>query len=104
MSADEVRLGEIIDDYCPRCRLLLNHVVAGMAAGQAQKVVCQTCFNEHTYKYGKGGRRKPAEKVSLFDEVLAKMAPIKTDQPPTSRKRKEGTEARYITRHPNKRK
>jgi len=24
------RLGDTIDDYCPRCRLLLNHAVASL--------------------------------------------------------------------------
>ncbi len=29
-----VRLGDVIDDYCPRCRLLLNHDVASLASGE----------------------------------------------------------------------
>ena len=29
-----LRLGDVIDDYCPRCRLLLNHDVASMTGRQ----------------------------------------------------------------------
>ena len=104
MSADEIRLGEMIDDYCPRCRLLLNHVVAGMAEGRVQKVTCQTCFDEHHYRHGKGGRKKASGKASLFDEVLAKMGPMQAGSPPASKKEEERFEARYISRHPTRKK
>lgn len=104
MSADEIRPGEMIDDYCPRCRLLLNHAVAGMAEGRVQKVICQTCLNEHNYKHGKGGRKKASSKASLFDEVLAKLSPTQAGSPSASRKRNEGIEARYISRHPGRKK
>ena len=102
MSADEIRLGGIIDDYCSRCRLLLNHAVASMAEGRVQKVICQTCFTEHPYKHGKGGKKKPAKKAELFDEVLAKIGPTEAASPPASSKRKERIEARYISRHPSR--
>ena len=26
-----LRLGDVVDDYCPRCRLLLNHDIASLA-------------------------------------------------------------------------
>ncbi len=104
MSADEIRLGEMIDDYCPRCRLLLNHAVAGMAEGRVRKVTCQTCFDEHNYRHGKGGRKKASGKASLFDEVLAKMGPTQAGSPPASRNGEERIEARYISRHPTRKK
>ena len=28
MSDRPLRLGDVLDDYCPRCRLLLNHDIA----------------------------------------------------------------------------
>ena len=32
------RLGDVIDDYCPRCRLLLNHDVASLTGEHIAKV------------------------------------------------------------------
>ena len=42
-----LRLGDVIDDYCPRCRLLLNHDIASLTSGQVAKVTCRTCHNAH---------------------------------------------------------
>ena len=36
------RLGDVIDDYCPRCRLLLNHDVTSLFADEVAKVTCRT--------------------------------------------------------------
>ena len=35
MADRSPRLGDVIDDYCPRCRLLLNHDVASLARRRA---------------------------------------------------------------------
>ena len=40
-----------IDDYCPRCRLLLNHDVASLVGGAVAKVTCRTCYNTHDYRH-----------------------------------------------------
>jgi hypothetical protein len=69
MSDRAPRLGDTIDDYCSRCKLLLNHAVVGMAGDQVKKVRCRTCRDEHAYRQGKAGRKK--DKVAaLFEEVL----------------------------------
>ncbi len=101
MSEDQTRLGDIIDDYCPRCRLMLNHAVAGMSDSEVQKVICQTCFSEHAYKHGKGSKKKSSAPTSLFDQVLAKVTPADR-QPPTTTKKKTTSTPRYIRRHPSK--
>src|SRR3990172_6710738 len=61
------RLGDLIDDHCPRCRLLLNHAIASMVKDQVVKVVCQTCYSEHAYQRGQGGKKKPHARATLFD-------------------------------------
>lgn len=68
------RLGDLIDDHCPRCRLLLNHAVASMMNGQVVKVICQTCYTEHAYLRGEGGKKKAAPRSTLFDQVLSKVS------------------------------
>ena len=70
----ELRLGDIIDDYCSKCRLITNHSVVSIVAGVAAKVQCRTCYNEHKYRHAKAvTRKKPNEKADLFAAVLAKI-------------------------------
>jgi hypothetical protein len=90
MSDRILRLGDVIDDYCPRCRLLLNHDVASIAEGRAAKVTCRTCHNTHDYRDGqlpvRRKTKKEQESQSLIDRVLAGMPapPPATPPPPTT--------------------
>src|SRR5579863_5934466 len=102
MAQPEYRLGDLIDDYCLRCKLLLNHAIASMMDGQVVKVICQTCFTEHAYRRGEGGKKKPGNsRTTLFDQVLAAAAPAEAEvpAPPPTPKKKTAAPARYITRH-----
>jgi len=71
------RLGDVIDDYCPRCRLLLNHDVTSLFGDDVAKVTCRTCHNTHDYRHAQvPPRRKSAkkeDKKSLMEQVLASM-------------------------------
>jgi DNA-directed RNA polymerase subunit M/transcription elongation factor TFIIS len=83
MPERPTRLGEVIDDYCPRCRLMLNHDIASLNDGTVAKVTCRTCYNTHDYRGGQlpARRRSTATKPdnqSLMDQVLAGI----THQPP----------------------
>jgi hypothetical protein len=102
MSNLPPRLGDLIDDYCPRCRLLLNHAVASMVENQVAKVICQTCLSEHAYMDGKEAKKKKTPRETLFDQVLAKAAPVTAADPALVEKKKPAAEARYITRHKSK--
>ena len=78
MPERPLRLGDVLDDYCPRCRLLLNHDVASLLNGGVAKVTCRTCFNTHDYKQGQVPPKRSAKKKEtqkLMDQVLASMAP-----------------------------
>lgn len=70
METRRVRLGDVVDDYCPRCRLIMNHGVVGMIGDEVKKVRCNTCLSEHQYRHGQlpASRRKARGK--LFEEVL----------------------------------
>lgn len=100
MSGPPLRLGDLIDDYCPRCKLLLNHAVASMVESQVAKVICQTCLSEHAYMHGKD-RKKPPGRTTLFDQVLAGAAPPETPDPAPPKKQPDHV-ARYISRHKGK--
>jgi hypothetical protein len=75
MDGREVRLGDLLDDYCPRCRHLLDHAVASMVGTQVAKVICQTCYTEHVFRHGEGGKKKSDPRATLFDQVLSKFSP-----------------------------
>jgi hypothetical protein len=82
-----LRLGEVIDDYCPRCRLLMNHDVASLSGDQVAKVTCRTCYNTHDYRHAQVPTRRKAKKddpKSLMDQVLASMPapPVPSAAPP----------------------
>lgn len=89
MMKNVPRIGDVIDDWCPRCRLLLNHGVVGMVDGEVKKVRCLTCDHEHPYRHGKGKRRKKESEdiKSLFDQLLKTMP--KPPAPPESKGRKK---------------
>jgi Zn-finger nucleic acid-binding protein len=78
------RLGDVIDDYCPRCRLLLNHDVTSLYGGEVAKVTCRTCHDTHDYRHAQvpaKRKSKKDEKQSLVEQVLASMP--KPPEPPS---------------------
>lgn len=61
MEQRRLRLGDILDDYCPRERRVTNHVVVAMIEDEIKQTRCSTCDAEHPYKGGKAPRRRKAE-------------------------------------------
>ena len=77
MEQRPLRLGDILDDYCPRERRVTNHAVVAMIEEDVKQTRCTTCDAEHVYKGGKAPRRKKSDSTgALYKEVLAGM----TDQ------------------------
>jgi hypothetical protein len=67
----QLRLGDILDDYCPRERRLANHTVVAMVGDEVRLTRCTTCDTEHPYKGGKVPRqRKKTPAQAAYDEVL----------------------------------
>ena len=72
MEQRRLRLGDILDDYCPRERRVTNHAVVAMIEEDVRQTRCTTCDAEHVYKGGKAPRRKKADSTgALYKEVLA---------------------------------
>jgi hypothetical protein len=72
MEQRPLRLGDILDDYCPRERRVTNHAVVAMIEDTVKQTRCTTCDAEHPYKGGQAPRRKKKETPSaLYKEVLA---------------------------------
>ena len=83
MEQRRLRLGDILDDYCPRERRLTNHAVVAMIEETVKQTRCTTCDAEHVYKGGKVPRRRKKETpAALYKEVLAGMP--ETESPPSS--------------------
>ena len=78
MQQRQPRLGDILDDYCPRERRVTNHVVVAMIGDDVKQTRCSTCDADHDYKHAKVPRpRKKSEPAALYSQVLAAVAPKK---------------------------
>lgn len=50
MQQRRLRLGDILDDYCPRERRITNHAVVAMIDDEVKQTRCTTCDADHEYK------------------------------------------------------
>ena len=50
MQQRRPRLGDILDDYCPRERRITNHVIVAMIDDKVKQTRCTTCDADHEYK------------------------------------------------------
>lgn len=72
----EYRLGDIIDDYCVRCKRIMNHAVVSVMNNEPAKVRCRTCHSDHDYRHELAPPPKvDPRKQALFNEVLKKVDP-----------------------------
>jgi len=73
MQQRQLRLGDILDDYCPRERRVTNHAVVAMIGADVRQTRCTTCDAEHEYKHAKvpRQRRKADTPAALYAQVAA---------------------------------
>jgi hypothetical protein len=84
MQQRRLRLGDILDDYCPRERRITNHAIVAMIDDQVKQTRCTTCDADHEYKQARvpPPRRKkesPAEHIAeeaASTETLTEAIPI----------------------------
>src|SRR5215468_12619112 len=72
----EPRLGDDIDDFCVRCKRVMNHAIVSVMNAEPAKVRCRTCHSDHDFRH----EQPPPPKVDLrkqaaFNEVLKKVDP-----------------------------
>jgi len=70
MEQRSLRLGDVVDDYCPCERRVTNHVIVVLDADAIRQTRCNTCDAEHEYKEAKVPRRKKGETSDLAGGVL----------------------------------
>src|SRR5712675_1467965 len=72
MQQRRLRLGDILDDYCPRERRITNHAVVAMIEDEVKQTRCTTCDADHDYKQARipAQRRKKAGASALDGQVV----------------------------------
>jgi hypothetical protein len=72
MQQRQLRLGDSLDDYCPRERRVTNHAVVAMVGVEVKQTRCTTCDAEHEYKGAKVPplRKKKDAPPALHKQVL----------------------------------
>src|SRR5580704_19793738 len=73
----DVRLGDDVDDFCVRCKRIMNHAVVSVMNAEPAKVRCRTCHSDHDFRHEQAPPPKvDLRKQALFQEVLAKVDPL----------------------------
>jgi hypothetical protein len=75
----EKRLGDIIDDFCIKCRRLTNHAIVSLVGNEAAKVRCRTCYHDHDYRHEQAPPSKK-ELKKLEEEAKAAQALAEAEQ------------------------
>src|SRR5215207_11026127 len=71
MQQRRLRLGDILDDYCPRERRITNHAVVALVEDQVKQTRCTTCDADHEYKQARVPARRKKDGGALIAEVGA---------------------------------
>ena len=64
------RLGDLVDDYCPRERRVTNHAIVAIVNDGIRQTRCTTCEVEHLYKAGKAPRRRKKDSPTEFEDQV----------------------------------
>lgn len=76
MQQRQLRLGDILDDYCPRERRLTNHAVVAMVGDAVKQTRCTTCDAEHEFKHAKVPRQRKKSDLAVLSQPVT-VAPKK---------------------------
>jgi 23S rRNA pseudouridine2605 synthase len=73
MQQRRLRLGDIVDDYCPRERRITNHAVVAMIEDEVKQTRCTTCDADHEYKQARvpAPRRRKDAAAGLAGDLAA---------------------------------
>ena len=69
------RLGDDIDDFCVKCKRVMNHAVVSLLNDRPAKVRCRTCHSDHDFRNEQPPPPKvDPRKAALFNQVLGNIA------------------------------
>ena len=84
MQQRRVRLGDILDDYCPRERRITNHAVVAAIEDEVKQTRCTTCDADHEYGgqgAGAAGRSRRPRSSPARGAAFAR-PPVSDPEPP----------------------
>lgn len=70
MEQRPLRLGDTVDDYCPRDRRITNHLVVALLGEIVKRTRCSTCDAEHVYKGGRMPTRKRKSEIAALETAV----------------------------------
>jgi hypothetical protein len=82
MQQRRPRLGDVLDDYCPRERRVTNHVVVAMIEDDVKQTRCTTCDADHEYKQARAPSPRRAKPGAALQEGSESFEPKPTLAPP----------------------
>jgi len=71
MEQRPLRLGDIVDDYCPRERRITNHAIVAIVENAIRQTRCSTCDSEHVHKEARVPKRRQADPAVTEKSGLA---------------------------------
>lgn len=76
------RLGDDIDDFCVKCKRVMNHAVVSILNNEPAKVRCRTCHNDHDFRHEQPPPPKvDTRKAALFNQVLSNVTGLPPSVP-----------------------
>ena len=80
----ELRLGDVIDDFCIKCRRLTNHAIVSIVDTAVAKVRCRSCYHDHDYLHEIAPPSKKDLKKAELSAAAAKVdgvEPVPPEEP-----------------------
>jgi hypothetical protein len=99
MEQRSLRLGDLVDDYCPRERRVTNHAIVAIVNDTIRQTRCTACDTEHVFKGGKPPRRraKAAADSQPIDNTGGQLVtPARADESPIEIVQLEVTEVTEV--------
>ena len=88
MEQRQVRLGDVLDDYCTRERRVTNHAVVALVGNEVKLTRCTTCDTEHPYKAARVPPRRQTKLVAALASATTE-SPTPALQGPNGRDEQE---------------
>jgi hypothetical protein len=79
------RLGDDIDDFCVKCKRVMNHSVVSILNDAPAKVRCRTCHSDHDFRNEQAPPPKvDPRKAALFNQVLGNVTGLPPEAAPVA--------------------
>lgn len=81
----DLRLGDLIDDHCIKCKRLTNHAIVSIVDGHVAKVRCRSCYHDHDYlREIAPPSKKELKKAELLSAAAKEQAEAQAEHEPVA--------------------